>query len=194
MKRRAAMAVLGPLLLSCRAPWTVRRIEDTEAAGAPAQQDGRRFDAAGYVQSIWDARVLPAASQAVSFDEWRRGHAVAAQMVKGGGRVVRAEPARLLIDVPPYDGQADLILDIGTSIRGTALRDALPFIQFSQFVNQVDFAKVAGALNARAAKSAEAALPAEGAGVSFAGAAAIPSDHSLPEIVPVILTLSRERG
>ncbi len=189
------MAALGPLLVSCRPTWSVRRIADAEAAGS--SQEGRRFDATEYVDSIWDARVAPAARQAVSFDEWRRGHAAAAQLVKGSGRVLRVEPARLLADVPPYDGQPDLVLDLGTAIRGTVLRDALPFIQFSQFVNQVDFAKVASALNARAAKTAEAALAGlaeravRGAEVSFAGAIAVPSNNSLPEIVPVVLRWDR---
>jgi predicted lipoprotein len=278
MTRRVAMAALGPLLLACRPPWTVRRIEDAET--------GRRFDATEYVDSIWDARVLPAAQQAVSFDQWQRGHAATAQLVKGAGRLLpppltregtpptrdgpspthdspspsrevpppihessppthdgpppthevpppihessppthdgspptragspptRAglpptpegpSPSRereravsqLSVDLPPYDGQPDLNIVLGTAIHGTALRDALPFIQFSQFVNQVDFAKVASALNARAAKATEAALPAEGADISFTGAVAVPSDNSLPEIVPVTLSVSRERG
>jgi predicted lipoprotein len=119
------------------------------------------------------------------------------------GRVFRGAVPHLLVDVPPYDGQPDLKIDLGTAIRGTVLRDALSFIQFSQFVNQVDFAKVASALNVRAARAVQAALAglAEGAGrgsegaeVSFAGAVAIPQDNGLPEMIPVILTVSRERG
>jgi predicted lipoprotein len=194
MMRRAAIATLAPLLLSCRAPWTVRRIADADAAGAPGE--GGRFDAAGYVESIWEARVVPAARQAIGFDEWRRGPA-AARLVKGSGKVLGAESGRLLVDIPPYDGRADLALDTGSAIRGTALRDALPFIQFSQFVNQVDFAKVASALDARAAKAVEAALggrTALGATVSFAGAAAVPVGANPPEVIPVILDFQTGAG
>jgi predicted lipoprotein len=187
MKRRAALAALGPLLLSCRAPWTVRRIEDVEASGAP--QEGRRFDAAEYVESIWDNQVVAAARAAADFRAWNR---TALALVQGTGRVVRRDSAGgLLVDLPPYDGKADLVIDVATAIHGTALRDALPFIQFSQFVNQVDFAKVAGALNARAASVAEAA-GSDGDEISFAGAVVPPTNTGLPEIIPVILAVSRE--
>ena len=38
-------------------------------------------------------------------------------------------------------------LQVGPAINGTAIRDAAGFINFNQFVNQVDFADAATALN-----------------------------------------------
>lgn len=177
MNRRVLVA-MGPLLLSsCRVPWTVRRIRDAEAANS--SRGDHPFRAADYVDSIWDSRVLPAARAAMSFGAWdRRGPA----LVQGTGRVLRHDSAgRWLVDVPPYDGRADLAIATGAAIDGTALRDALPFIQFSQFVNQVEFAQVAAALNARAA----AISVSPGGEISFAGAVAIPPEGGLPELIPL---------
>ena len=168
MKRLAALAALCNA--ACQPPWTVRPIEEN-----------RPFQAAAYVDSIWDARVLPAASGAIEIAKWDRR---APALVKGAGRILgRDSDGRLLVDLPPYDGRADLAIATGAAIHGTALRDALPFIQFSQFVNQVDFARVASALDDRAAKLAVPQSPE----ISFAGAAAIPPEGGLPELVPVTL-------
>ena len=40
-------------------------------------------------------------------------------------------------------------IQIGPVLRGTALRDALDFVRFTDFVNQLEFAGVANALNDR---------------------------------------------
>ena len=48
------------------------------------------------------------------------------------------------------DGKTDVTLQLGPVIRGTALRDILPFIDFSSFTDQIEFARLSGALNKRA--------------------------------------------
>src|SRR5439155_13434616 len=100
----------------------------------------------------------------------------------GEGRVVRVSPL-LLVDRPPYDGKPDTAIQTASSIRGTALRDALPFIEFSQFMNQLEFARVANELNARAGK----AIPqvAGGQTITFAGISVKSAAGELPEIIPV---------
>jgi predicted lipoprotein len=40
-------------------------------------------------------------------------------------------------------------VQVGPVIRGTAIRDALPFIKFSDFANQIEYAQVASLLNDR---------------------------------------------
>lgn len=119
--------------------------------------------------------------------------------MKGAGRVLRVDTASrtglMLIDMAPYDGRAEAALQIGPVLRGTALRDALPFIQFSQFVNQLEFARVGNALNDRVWKRVLAELPKDrltGATATFAGAASRPEAGGLIEIVPVQLTIARE--
>ncbi len=188
MRLCRAVAGLSLLLLACRPPWTVRPLQDVEAAST----SGQPFDAANFVESIWQSNAVPAAAQAGDFAEWRAGGMSRAALVKAQGRVVRMDETgrRLLVDLAPFDGKADLAVRIG-EIRGTALRDALPFIQFSQFVNQVDFARASNALNDRAAKIAAQALgggAAAGTAIQVGGVAVVPVDGGLPEVIPIFLS------
>ena len=183
---RTAIVLLVSMLAACRLPWTVRPIESHDSESAAAS-----FDAAAYVASIWQSKVVPAAEAAPAFAEAHAaGHPI---LVKGVARILRigANRNRLVLDIAPYDGKPDAELATG-DIHGTALRDALPFLQFSQFVNQVDFAHAASALNDRAAQAASALKGMTvGGELSFAGALDSPGG-GLPEIIPVIL--SRGRG
>ena len=169
-------------------PWTVRPIDDA------GQSADRPFDAAAYVESIWQSRVMPAAAQAGDFAVLVPCSSPC--MVKGQARVVRVDTSsRAGIAIVDVGGGRTAALQIGPVIRGTALRDALPFIQFSQFVNQLQFARVGNALNDRAGK-ALAGLDAEhlqGAEVAFSGAAAWTPGQP-PEVVPVTLSVVRRGG
>jgi predicted lipoprotein len=183
------------LLVSCT-PWTVRPIEKS---GTDSGQ-GRAFDAGQYVDSIWNAKVLPAISAgAVDLTELLRSHRAGAVLVKGEGRVLRVDTSSrtglLMIDAAPYDGRPEAAVEIGPVIRGTTLRDALPFIQFSQFVNQMQFAQVGNALNDRVSAGLKSVSNQDLAGsiVVFSGAAALPSEGGLLEIVPVTLAVKRGR-
>jgi predicted lipoprotein len=60
----------------------------------------------------------------------------------GAGSNARAET-----DLEPYDGVADLVIQVGPIFKGTAIRDFLDFVKFEDFTNQVDFAKLANELN-----------------------------------------------
>jgi predicted lipoprotein len=190
-------AMLSVFLVSCT-PWTVRPIGQS---GAESGQS-RPFDADRYVDSIWNAKVLPAISGgAVELADLLRpaSHWTSAVLVKGEGRVLRVDISSrtglLTIDAEPYDGRPDAAVQIGPVIRGTTLRDALPFIQFSQFVNQLQFAQVGNALNGRVS-AALASFPNRdlaGSIVVFSGAAAPPSEGGLLEIVPVTLAVKRGR-
>jgi predicted lipoprotein len=74
-------------------------------------------------------------------------------IVKGQGVVTevdtssRAGLAR--IDLEPTDGKADVAIAIGPVIKGTGLRDAMPFIDFNQFTNQLEYADVSKKLHER---------------------------------------------
>src|SRR5262249_44460236 len=124
-------------------PWTIRPI---------AEESNRPFDAKEYVAKIWDARVLSTLrSRAVAFSlSGRPDHATPVTL---DGVVVAVNTTSRVgtaaIDVMPTDGRPDAQLMIGPVIRGTALRDALDFIQFTDFTNQIQFADVANALNDR---------------------------------------------
>ena len=190
-------AMLSVFLVSCT-PWTVRPIGQS---GAESGQS-RPFDADRYVDSIWNAKVLPAISGgAVELADLLRpaSHWTSAVLVKGEGRVLRVDISSrtglLTIDAEPYDGRPDAAVQIGPVIRGTTLRDALPFIQFSQFVNQLQFAQVGNALNGRvsAALASFSNRDLAGSIVVFSGAAGQPSEGGLLEIVPVTLAVKRGR-
>jgi predicted lipoprotein len=77
--------------------------------------------------------------------------------VKISGKIVEAETdlraGTADVDLDG-DGKADVQLQIGPVIKGTALRDILPFISFTSYTNQIDFAGLANALNDRAFDSA----------------------------------------
>jgi predicted lipoprotein len=73
--------------------------------------------------------------------------------VTGEGKVVEANltsrARKALVDVDG-DGAADLTLQLGPVIKGTSLRDVAPFYRFGDFRDQIEFAKLARALNDRA--------------------------------------------
>jgi len=48
------------------------------------------------------------------------------------------------------DGKADVQIQIGPVLRGATIRDILPFISFTSYTNQIDFAQLANAFNERA--------------------------------------------
>jgi predicted lipoprotein len=185
-----AWLAMGLLLSSC-VPWTTRPIENEKTSGTA-------FDANAFVDSVWDSKVMPAAAGAPDIAQVFGGGKAppaGAVLVRGAGRVLRVDTTSrsglMYVDVAPFDGRADAALQIGPVLRGTALRDALPFIQFSQFVNQLEFARVGNALNDRVWKSALAALPKDhlaGLTVTFAGAAV--TAGGLAEVVPVKLEVT----
>jgi predicted lipoprotein len=124
------------------------------------------------VDSIWDSKIVPAAG-----------------LVRGEGKVVRVEAGALVINV---NGGSSVTVLSGPVIRGAALRDALPFIQFSQFVNQLEFARVGNALNERAARVAQAAVgtgDVVGSPVRYSGAGVRKGE--VLEVVPVTLEIVR---
>jgi predicted lipoprotein len=107
------------------------------------------------------------------------------------------------VDVAPYDGRADISIQIGPVLRGTALRDATGIVRFTDFVNQLQFADVANELNSRVLKTVLAPLDAtklKGRVVAFAGALAAPEGKAEPslhealrEFLPIRLTVEESR-
>lgn len=73
--------------------------------------------------------------------------------VKGEGTVVEANltsRARKAMVDTDGDGKADLTLQLGPVIKGSSLRDVAPFYRFGDFRDQIEFAKLARALNDKA--------------------------------------------
>jgi predicted lipoprotein len=201
-----SMLALG---LSCAlAACKIATVRPLASSGPPAS-GAAAFDATAYVESIWVSRIVPTVEREATecgdllaslegdpegtLERLGRGpRGPSYFLVKGEGTVVsvdrRSRNGLLGIDLLPSDGGVDLWMQIGPVVQGMALRDAVGFIAFDQFVNQIEYADVGNALNQRVLDSVLAGLDAEsakGTVLSFAGAAT-PGER--PVLTPVRLT------
>lgn len=112
--------------------------------------------------------------------------------VKGSGKVVaedrKSRAAKAEVDVTG-DGKADLVLQLGPVVKGTALRDQAPFYVFTDFRDQIQFAKLGRALNSAAVGSLTLPDALLGQTVAFEGAFAIQKASDPVLITPVALTV-----
>lgn len=153
-----AMAMAGALLCSCR---FIPTADVPALAAGPSQ--AKAFDPDKMVASEWAAKVVPYfEKKAGSFAEVRDLAAKSPEEagarfgyrpksgdvpwtcpVKLEGVVVEANTesraATIGVDTTGK-GKADATVQIGPALRGTAIRDALDFVSFNDFTNQIDFA------------------------------------------------------
>jgi predicted lipoprotein len=155
------------------------------------------FDAKAYVAKNWTEKVLPAV-QADAVDASTLLPALAADrdaaskqygyqagtgspyafLTRGSGTVTKVDeespshPVTIQLDgTTGKDGQVQVVT--GPVIAGTALRDGVKFIHFSDFTNQLDYADVGTELNSKVKTEVLAGVDAEtlvGQKVDFAGA------------------------
>ena len=140
------------------------------------------------------AELLPALREDEEAASERYGHQVGSSynfIVTGQGQVLsvatESRAGLMNIDLEPPDGKADVALAIGPVVSGNALRDAMPFISFNDFTNQIEFANVSKALNTRALESAVRPLELEtmvGKQVRFYGAFTLTDPNEIT-VVPV---------
>jgi len=143
---------------------TVRSLEENAEAKAG-------FNPANYVASIWDNEFMPTMeanaieiSQLLSELDANEEAAIEQHgnrtstgpfsfMTQGEARIIAVNRESRVglaeLDLPPYDDTADIFLAIGPVLRGNALRDAVGFIEFNDFTNQVEFAQVSDAMKDR---------------------------------------------
>ena len=206
----AALGVLAVIGLSgCK---LVKTDAGTEVVAAGESGDDVRI--AALVTDTWDAKLLPLlnergtaleilvpaiadgldAAGAKYGNRGAGGGEAWSFAVKGGGTVVaqnrESRAAKLEIDVNG-DGKADAILQLGPVVKGSALRDVAPFYDFSAFRDQIEFAKLARALNDKAVTSFS--LPdgdLVGKHLNFTGAMAIRSASEALAVVPVAVEIA----
>jgi predicted lipoprotein len=203
-RRATALGLLAALAVgagpACRLA-TVRPLGDTASPEPGGAAPAGGFDAATFVDSIWQSEVLRALDAATEAGAIAAGTPGAAEgsegtprsrAVRGQGRVVdvntrsRSGTATVVLD---GDAHATVVLQIGPVLTGTAIRDALPALGFDRFVNQIQHADVGNELNARVERDVlqpldRAAL--RGRRVRFAGMASVENDRPL-NVTPVRL-------
>jgi len=193
---RLGLGIIGvAIVLAIARPWTTRPIHMSTA---------ETFDADAYVASIWPQILETAERSAVdvttiapSLPETERDSLPTrwAVLVRGSGVVSsvdlssRVGLAHVQIERLQAPGVA---IQVGPVLRGTALRDALPFVRFTDFANQFDFAAVASSIHRRVLQDVLGPIDVEelaGRRVAFTGAVVIENARadSTLAIVPVSL-------
>ncbi len=186
---------------------------DPNAAGEAeaALTDKERM--AIYAREIWDTDVIPTvAAHLVPLEELRsalakdidsagNAHGLRPEgeanpwnfAVSGTGTVIEAKTksraAKLHLDTVG-DGKVDVTLQLGPIVRGTTLRDAMPFLLFSNFRDQIEFAKLGNGLNAMAHE--RLTIPqgdVVGQTVTFEGMFTFKDLGSTLEVVPTAMTV-----
>jgi predicted lipoprotein len=213
--RAAALAVLALALAACgRVPRVYVVVHPSGSEGVAAIVDGDGFDAQQYVAGIWASQVVPAyrgkavavqalisalaaspATACARYGNLPAQDSACAFMVKGTGRISEVSSSlsgtELTVQLPPYNGSRTVSIDVGPAFTGTAVRDALPFIKFSQYVNQVDYAEVGIELNAMVREHVigSATFAGDrGRTVTFAGATEGTDPQGI-SVTPVILSV-----
>jgi len=208
-----AMALsLGILLASCRFIPT-DQVSAIGAAGGANSAPARDPDQ--MVASMWTAKVVPYFEQkagpflavrdlaAKAPDEagakW--GYRAKSEdtpwtlMVRLEGTIVAADletrAATIGVDASGQ-GKVDATVQIGPALRGAAIRDALDFVSFGQFTNQIDFARFGKAFNTYVNHATLEALPREnlvGRKVTVVGAYPLGPAGETPLVTPVEITI-----
>ncbi len=182
-----------------------------EKPGAAGQADVGKFDADAYVDGIWASKVLPTVqadaapaqtllpallSDTKATSE-QYGHQAGTGspysfLVKGTGTVTAVDDngavGTMTLKIAGAD-KTNVSIAIGPAIVSTAVRDAVGFINFSQFVNQLDYADVATALNTKVKTTVVSSIDPKtikGKKITFSGAfqSVVPSTVT---ITPVTL-------
>ncbi len=134
---------------------------------------GVAFDKVAYVDGIWESRLLPTVEQKSMDIETlvqaleknadqackTYGNNVGGAynfLVRFSGTVTavdtQSQTGSITVSVPSKGGTLPVTVLIGPIILGTALRDAVGFITFEQFTNQIQFGGVSDTLNDRVMK------------------------------------------
>ncbi len=213
---RASLAAAAALLIALFCRVTV--VPDAAPSGAADAGGNGAAEAAlsapeRYARDNWDGKMLPAIDgRAIDPAAFRQGmkadlaalgekHAARANetspwsfCLKGRVKVLgvldadKKTKTRLLMDVVPYDGEGDLSVQISTVIKTNAIRDAVGFLKLDDFENQVEFAELTKAFNARVQRDVLAGLDAQalvGKEVELTGCVSVSSPGDEALVVPV---------
>jgi predicted lipoprotein len=209
-----ALSVACATLLALAACKVVRDDERDKSAQGSVETHAEGFDATAWAASVWGPKVVPYYDKdavdlapvlaALKQDPDEAGKKFGRRAdtegspwtfaVKARGTVVSVDTesraGTIVVAVDSPSGPENVTLQIGPVVRGTAVRDSLPFFSFGDVNNQIQFAQVSRALNDRAMAAiqpAVAALKAPGTPVEFAGALNVSGAVDTVLITPISL-------
>ncbi len=209
--RLAALLALAGVA-GCSAFFTVVPLKQAKILESQGSASNLGFDKVAYVDGIWDSKVLPAVQgKAVDFGqlygELKATQAAASQkdgnrvggpynfLTKFDGTVLSVDTSSrvgvIKVETKTSIGQVVLTVQVGPVVEGTSVRDALGFLSFNDFVNQLQFADVADELNTRALQNAlKGTDPTTltGKNVSITGAFTLDNIDDIT-VTPVFLTV-----
>lgn len=191
------------------------KIIKTPTAEEAAEAASGGFNPGRQVAEIWDSKVIPfLENRAGPFQEVnalsksdlnaaaakyghkeKEGSAPWTFAAKVSGRIIKAETASraayLDTDIDG-DGKADVRIQIGPVIKGTAIRDSLDFVSFNEFKNQIQWAEFGKAFNVHINGLTLEKLPRdglEGKKVEALGAYPLPSSGQPALLTPATITI-----
>jgi len=171
---------------------------------------GGDFDAPRYVDAIWKSKVLPAidaeakplpvVASAIDRGLDKAGVALGRRVGDGSAWtfVLNGEGVVTKVDTTTPRGSVDVALpdrvvriQTGPVVSETAIRDALPFVTFNDFTDQLAFAEVGRALTAKALTGVAPVLDQlqPGRRIRFIGVANVRSAADPLVVTPVSVTV-----
>lgn len=166
------MIILTLTLTGCK-PWTIVKNEKSDDGDSlKIYFNSNDFDSEAYTKDLWDTQLEDYYQERQvdgkelldllksNEDEAGALYGIGANtigsawtfVVNGTGKVLEVNKESragiMLLDLEPYDGVADLTIQIGPVIKGSSIRDSLDFIKLDNFSNQVEFASLSKAFNA----------------------------------------------
>ena len=118
-------------------------------------------------------------------------------LVEGSGVVVstntESRAGRAEIDLQPTDGNVELLMQLGPVYQGSSVRDAIEFLKYEDFTNQMEWASVGEALNTKAGQEIFDDISREnleGRTVGFSGAFSLYQDETLEDVTPVLMPVT----
>lgn len=175
------------------------------------------FNPDEFVEKIWEAKVIPyfqGNTRPVEevLSAWTRDQEAAGKefgyrekaegspwnfRVKGRGRIVEvnteSRASTVGVDLEPLDGTADLIIQIGPVIKDSGIRDSLEFISFTDFTNQLEFARLSNAFNKKVNAEVLSKLDRDnlqGKDVGFVGVFTQLQGSDLVRVTPVVMEVN----
>ncbi|MFF5288642.1 DUF2291 family protein [Paractinoplanes globisporus] len=163
VRRAAVLVLVAALMGACsKVPGVYVYEKDGQAAAAkPGAADPKQ-----YVADTWSAKIVPTVhdkavdvatvAAAVAKDPAAAGKQYGHQsgtgspfayMVKGTGTVTGIDTSVPTGPMTVEVGTTKVTIATGPVIAGTAIRDAVGFISFGDFTNQIDYANVANQIN-----------------------------------------------